>query len=83
MAKSKSSSTGPLLLGAGAGILATNTAGGTPECSEENTTFYCNSVKYFNLFKMLLFVLIIIAIIAFIIWHFTRNKAPVARKLKK
>jgi hypothetical protein len=81
MVKSKSSSSAVPLIGAAAagGIMATNGAGTTESCPTSDTTFYCKFVRFFSMFKMLLFIGIVIAVIAFIIYFLMKKKSGKTR----
>ena len=70
-------SNGALLGGAaivGGSALASG-AGGTTitTCPSTDTSAYCKSVRYFQMFKMLLFIIIIIVILIFIFLMFKKK----------
>lgn len=74
-------------LGAGAALIGgtalgamTSGAGGAPECKSGDTSFYCNFVKGFNIFKMIIFILIILVVIWFIYKMMTAKKSGKGRK---
>ena len=60
--KSSSSSFGPTFVSGAAigGAAMTSGTGSMAKCDVNDTSFYCTFVKGFNIFKMLLFVLIVI-----------------------
>ena len=63
----KNSSTGAAVLGGTAIGAMTSGAGGAPKCKADDTSFYCNFVKGFNIFKMIIFVLVIIVVVWFVV----------------
>ena len=67
---------GGLVAGAvGVGALATAGAGGdtVTTCPPTDNSFYCKFVKDFNMFKMVLFMLLIIGVIVFLIYYFMKS----------
>lgn len=64
---------GVAVLGGAAVGAMTASAGGNPECKAGDNSFYCNFVRGFNIFKMILFVVVIL-IVAFFIYKMMSNK---------
>ena len=72
MGKGSSSSQFSSALGAGAGLGLGNSlgnAGGVMVCNAQNqNTFYCQFVQLFNEFKMLLWIILVVAIIGYFLY---------------
>lgn len=66
----KDSGISPLAAGLGAFGIASMTSGGGNDvtiCKSEDDSFYCRFVHDFNIFKMVLFILLVLVILYFII----------------
>ena len=84
--KGNASNAGLIAGGAGVaalGTAATSGAGGTTisTCYDDDTRYYCKFVRFFNMFKMLIFIVICIIVVGLLIYFFSR--ASFAKKSKR
>jgi hypothetical protein len=56
-------------------------AGGVTVCGGNDTSIYCQYVKFFNVFKMFIVILVLIAIIVYLAYTFSGVKSS-GRKMK-
>lgn len=84
MAKRNKNSTlgDALATGSGLGIgSALGNAGGVTVCGGNDSSFYCQFVKFFNVFKMFIVILVFIAIIVYLAYTFSGIKST-TKKMK-
>lgn len=68
------------LFGFIAGQSLVNSGGGTLSvCNADDDTYYCNFVRGFNIFKMILFIIFILFIIVYGIYYFIQIFKPTKR----
>jgi hypothetical protein len=81
--KSSSSTFGSALAtGGGFGIGSTlGNAGGITICGGNDASFYCQFVKFFNVFKMFIVILVFITVIVYLAYSFSGVKSS-GRKMK-
>jgi hypothetical protein len=56
-------------------------AGGVTVCGGNDASFYCQFVKFFNVFKMFIVILVFIAVIVYLAYSFSGVKSS-GRKMK-
>ena len=84
MTNKRSSSTfgSSLATGGGFGIgSALGNAGGVTVCGGNDASFYCQFVKFFNVFKMFIVILVFIAVIVYLAYSFSGAKSSL-KKMK-
>lgn len=84
MTNKRSSSTfgSALATGGGFGIgSALGNAGGVTVCGGNDSSFYCQFVKFFNVFKMFIVILVFIAVIVYLAYSFSGAKSSL-KKMK-
>ena len=65
-----------LATGGGFGIgNALGNAGGMTVCGGNDMSFYCQFVKFFNIFKMFIVILVFIAVIVYLAYSFSGTKS--------
>lgn len=72
IAQRKDSNGKALLAGAGAGAVANTTGASTPvlmTCPPEDKTFMCKLARFYNIFKMILGILVTVIVIGVLLWY--------------
>jgi len=72
MGRASSNVAGALGVGAGVGVGASlGNAGGIYVCNDKNQdSFYCKFVQFFGMFKMILYICVVLAFIGYLIYWF-------------
>lgn len=74
------SGAGGLVAGAVAGGLVSGAGGSTlTTCKSDDTSFYCTFVRWFNMFKMVLYMIVVLVIIV-VLW---KAFGGASKKMKK